>query len=96
MNTDIKDLPLKDNKEAQQFELDINSAIALIAYEDHGDALALTHTEVPEALEGKGIGSVLALKTLEYIEAQGRKIIPLCPFVKSYLQRHPEWMRVVQ
>lgn len=95
MLTEIKDIPLKDNKEAQQFELDVNGAIALIAYEPHKGALALTHTEVPESLEGKGVGSVLVLKTLEYIESQGLKIIPLCPFVKAYLQRHPEWQRIV-
>lgn len=96
MATEIKDLPLNDNKEAQQFELDIDGAIAFIAYEAHNGDIALVHTEVPEALEGKGIGSVLALKTLEYIEAQGRKIIPLCPFVKSYIKRHPEWERIVR
>ncbi len=95
MLTEIKDIPLKDNKEAQQFELDVNGAIAFIAYEPHKGALALTHTEVPEALEGKGVGSVLVLKTLEYIESQGQKIIPLCPFVRAYLQRHPEWERIV-
>lgn len=96
MTTEIKDLPLKDNQEAQQFELDINGHIAFIAYELHHGALALTHTEVPIALEGKGVGSVLVQKTLAHIEAAQQKIIPLCPFVLSYIKRHPEWERIVR
>lgn len=95
MNTDIKDIPLQDNKQLQQFELNIHGHVALIAYEQQDGALALTHTEVPEALEGKGIGSVLVEKTLRHVEALGQKIIPLCPFVQSYLKRHPEWSRIV-
>ena len=95
MTTEIKDIPLTDNKEEQRFEMNINGAIAFIAYEEHRGALALVHTEVPESLEGKGVGSVLALKTLEHLEAGGRKIIPLCPFVNSYIKRHPEWERIV-
>lgn len=95
MNTEIKDIPLQDNKELQQFEMNINGYIALIAYEQQGDVLALTHTEVPEELEGKGVGSVLVEKTLHYIESKKQQIIPLCPFVQSYIKRHPEWERIV-
>lgn len=95
MNTEIKDIPLIQNKEMQQFEMHINSSTALVAYEEKGDKYALIHTEVPEALEGKGIASILVLKVLNFIEAEGRKIIPLCPYVKSYLKKHPEWERIV-
>lgn len=96
MSTEIKDLPLRNNKEAQQFELNVDGHIAFIAYEPHRDALALTHTEVPPALEGKGVGSALVQKTLAHIEAMQQKIIPLCPFVLSYIKRHPEWERIVR
>jgi predicted GNAT family acetyltransferase len=95
MNTEIKDIPLIQNKEAQQFEMHIGEAVALIAYQERGDNYALIHTEVPEALEGKGIASVLVLKTFNFIASEGRKIIPMCAFVKSYLKRHPEWERIV-
>jgi uncharacterized protein len=95
MNTEIKDLPLIQNKEEEQFEMHIDGEVALIAYQESGENYMLIHTEVPESMEGKGIASVLALKTLNFIEAEGRKIIPMCPFVKSYLARHPEWQRIV-
>lgn len=96
MLDEIKDIPLKDNKDDQAFEMDISGNIAFIGYEEDGDTIILTHTEVPEALEGKGIGSVLVTKTLNYIEAEGRKIIAQCPFVASYIKRHPEWNRIVE
>lgn len=96
MHEEIKDIPLKDNKADQAFEMDINGDVAFIAYETEGDTLVLTHTEVPEALEGKGIGSVLVTKTLNHIESEGKKIIAQCPFVASYIKRHPEWERLVQ
>jgi predicted GNAT family acetyltransferase len=95
MNTEIKDIPLIQNKEEEQFEMHINDSIALIAYQESGDNYMLIHTEVPEALEGKGVASILVLKTFNLIEAEGRKMIPMCAFVKSYLKRHPEWQRLV-
>lgn len=95
MNTEIKDLPLKDNTERHQFELDVNGYIAFIAYQKNNNTITLIHTEVPEALGGKGVGSVLVQKTLDYIEANQQKVIPVCPFVQSYIKKHPEWQRIV-
>jgi len=94
MPEEIKDIPLENNQDDQAFEMNINGEIAFIGYEDDGDAYILTHTEVPESLEGKGVGSALVLKTLNYIESEGRKIDARCPFVVSYIKRHPEWERL--
>jgi uncharacterized protein len=96
MQEEIKDIPLNHNREEQTFEMNINGNIALIGYSEDGDTYILEHTEVPEALEGKGIASILVVKTLNYIEAEGKKIIARCPFVVSYLKRHPEWNRLVK
>lgn len=96
MQEEIKDIPLKQNRADRTFEMDINGDIAFIGYEEDGDTITLTHTEVPEVLEGKGIGSVLVTKTLNYIESEGHKIIVQCPFVASYIKRHPEWERLVK
>ena len=59
------------------------------------DKIYLTHTEVPKELEGKGIGSKLVKEVFDYIESEKLKMIPLCPFVKAYVQRHPEWKKLV-
>ena len=49
-----------------------------------------THTEVPDALEGRGIGKRLVKAALDDARAQGLKVVPVCPFVKHYIENHPE------
>ena len=55
----------------------------------------LTHTEVPAGLGGRGIGSQLVEKTLQDIERQQLRLVPLCPFIAGYIHKHPEWRRIV-
>ena len=55
----------------------------------------LTHTEVPAGLGGRGIGSQLVEKTLQDIERQQLRGVPLCPFIAGYIHKHPEWRRIV-
>lgn len=52
------------------------------------------HTGVPEALKGQGVGLSLVQALVEDARANGIKIVPLCPFVKAQLARHPEWSDV--
>lgn len=59
------------------------------------DRIIFTHTEVPKALEGRGIASKLALAGLEWTKAEGKKVVPLCPFVAAYMARHPEWKEIL-
>lgn len=87
--------PLVHNEADQQFELTLDGQTSLIAYRKQGDTYLLDHTEVPEALEGQGVGSTLVEKTLLWIEERGGKIVPTCPFVAAYLERHLTWNRLV-
>lgn len=84
-----------NNTEKNQYEMHIPPYTALIAYTMRSNEIVLYHTEVPEALEGQGIGSELVLQALEDIEKTGYRLIPLCPFVAAYIKRHPEWRRLV-
>ncbi|WP_159793658.1 GNAT family N-acetyltransferase [Puerhibacterium puerhi] len=59
-------------------------------YHPLGDALVFTHTEVDPALEGQGIGSRLVAGALAAAREAGQKVVPLCPFVRAYMARHPE------
>ena len=52
------------------------------------------HTGVPDELRGTGVGLALVERLVEDARADGVKIVPLCPFVKSQLARHPEWADV--
>ncbi|GAB6010925.1 GNAT family N-acetyltransferase [Viscerimonas tarda] len=87
---------LIDNTEEGQYEFHVGKFIPKIEYiKTVNNEIYLTHTEAPIALEGKGIGSQLVEKSLEDIEKQGLRLIPLCPFVAKYIYKHPEWRRIV-
>lgn len=55
----------------------------------------LTHTEVPNEFEGKGIASKMVKQVLQKIKDEGLKLVPLCPFIASYIKRHPEWKEIL-
>jgi hypothetical protein len=82
---------VRDNTERNRFELDADGHIAFSNYKRSNGLLTILHTEVPKELEGRGIGSALVRGLLEIARAQGLKVHAVCPFVKSYLDRHPEY-----
>lgn len=74
--------PFTDNTEKKQYELHVGNLTPKIEYiKNKNGEIYLTHTEVPSALEGKGIGSQLVEQALKDIERQGLRLVPLCPFV---------------
>jgi predicted GNAT family acetyltransferase len=61
----------------------------------NGELVAFVHTEVDPAFEGHGLGSELVRAALEDSREQGREVLPFCPFVNGYIQRHPEWEELI-
>ncbi|MEM1324876.1 MAG: GNAT family N-acetyltransferase [Bacteroidota bacterium] len=86
---------LIDNEEARQYEFHVDGAVPRIEYIKSGEKIFLAHTEVPQQLEGKGIGSAIIKAALEDIEQRDLTLIPLCPFVAGYIKRYPEWKKLV-
>ena len=87
---------LIDNEESRRYEFRIDGHIAKIEYiKTPNGEIYLTHTEVPRALGGKGVGSQLVEKALKDIEQKDLRLVPLCPFVAGYIHKHPEWRRIV-
>jgi len=79
-----------DRPDARRFELDVDGHVAFVQYERRPDAIAFVHTEVPRELRGRGVGDVLVKGALAAAKAEGLRVIPICPFVKKYLAKHPE------
>ena len=75
---------------ASQFEIRTDAGIALLRYAAKNGALDLLHTEVPEAFQGRGYGGALVRAALDYARAQNLRIVPTCPFVRTFITRHPE------
>jgi len=84
-----------DNTARSRYELTVDDDIAFIDHVNEGDAVAFTHTEVPECMEGKGVGSRLVKGALEDARRRGLKVVPRCPFVEKYVARHPEYQDMV-
>jgi predicted GNAT family acetyltransferase len=84
-----------DNPALSRFEMVVDGVTAFVEYRREGEVLALTHTEVPKALSGRGVGTALARGTLDRIRAAGQTIRPLCPFIAAFIQRHPDYADLV-
>lgn len=92
----MENYELTDNVEKSQYEFHVENYLPKIEYiKTNNGEIYLTHTEVPVALEGRGIGSQLAEKVLADIEKKGLRLIPLCPFIAGYIKKHPDWRRIV-
>ncbi|MBV9555440.1 MAG: N-acetyltransferase [Pseudolabrys sp.] len=76
--------------EQHRFEMDTEVGVAVALYRRDGNVYRVTHTEVPRALEGRGLGSQLVKGMLQVIRAEGSRVVPLCGFVRRYFALHPE------
>ena len=85
-----------NNQQTHQFEIRIEDKVAFIPYSLKEDMIALLHTEVPEELGGRGIGTKLALYALNYAKEHHLKIDLYCPFITKYVDGHPEWKEYVK
>jgi uncharacterized protein len=80
-----------NNTVHQRYELTVEGHLAATYYKISGNVITFIHTEVPSELGGKGIGSQLIKGALDLVRADGWKVIPQCPFVKAYIDKHPEY-----
>jgi predicted GNAT family acetyltransferase len=80
-----------DNPRASRYELWLGTTRAgFIQYRAEPGRVVLIHTEVDPALAGQGLGERLVAGALADLRAHGLKLVPLCPFVRAYLRRHPD------
>ena len=87
---------VRHNAANHRFELDVEGGHALAFYRLADGVMTITHTEVPGALRGRGIGSQMMRGVLEDVRAQGFKVVPRCSFIAAFLARHPEFNDLVR
>lgn len=85
-----KDLLVIHNLKQKRFEIRIDAHIAELTYSLSGNTIIFTHTGVPPALEGQGMGSLLVKTGLQFARENNLKVQSLCWFVSGYIDRHPE------
>ena len=81
---------VRHNEAASRYELEVEGELAVAEYRLRDGRITFTHTEVPEALGGRGIGKTLIGAALDDVRQRGLKVVPACPFVKHFIDTHPE------
>lgn len=83
-------ITVEEEPAAHRFVVRVDGAEAGGAYYRRvDDRVVFTHTEVDDAYGGRGVGSALARSALDAVRARGERVVPLCPFLAAYLDRHP-------
>ncbi|KAA2266978.1 N-acetyltransferase [Solihabitans fulvus] len=91
MDVDVRDVP-----EQNHYEATVDGAHAgLAAYHRTKRVIVFTHTEVDPAFEGRGVGGALARTALDQARADGLEVLPVCPFFKAWIDKHPDYADLV-
>jgi predicted GNAT family acetyltransferase len=90
------ELTVTDNADERRYEARAGAeVIGFIDYRLAPGLIRLLHVEVDQEVEGEGVGSLLVARALDDIRRRGLKVVPLCPFVVAFLERHPEYSDLV-
>lgn len=91
------DTEFVDNADMHRFELRSGEEVlGFIDYQLASSAIVLVHTEVDETHSGKGYAATLARSALEDARSRGLRVVPTCPYVASYIKKHPEYADLVE
>ncbi len=87
---------VRNNRDRSRYEILVDGEVAGFAqYVMRGGRIVFVHTEIDDAYEGKGVGSELAKGALDDVRSRGLPVLPLCPFIAGYIERHPEYQDLV-
>ena len=93
MDTDVA---VADNPEQQRYEITVDGQVAgWSLYRRRPGLIAFVHTEIEPRFEGRGLGGRLISAALDEARADGQIVLPFCPFVNDYIQRHPQYADLV-
>ena len=91
MNPVNENIEVKRNPERQRYEIHLDGHVAELVYRIRENKYYLMHTWVPQDIGGRGVATALALSALKYGEENELETIIYCPFVKAFVERHPDW-----
>ncbi len=80
------------NPAENRFEVWIDGLLAKLDYTENSDTISMTHVGVPVEFRGMGIAAIITKYALEYARSNSLRVIPICPYVVSYLRRNPQYM----
>jgi predicted GNAT family acetyltransferase len=84
------------NLAAARFEVTVEGRHCVADYRLVGSVMAMTHTYVPPALEGRGIAAALVAAALAHARSAGLRVRPSCSYVAAYMRRHRETLDLLE
>jgi predicted GNAT family acetyltransferase len=92
----MSDVTVRDNPAELRYEARRgDTLLGQIRYRTEPGLVVLVHTDVATSAEGSGVGSALVAGALEHIRSRGLRLVPVCPFVATYISHHPEYADLV-
>lgn len=90
------DVQFRDDPDLHRYLAEIEGrVVGMAVYQLRAGRHIFVHTETNSEYKGKGVGSALARFALDDVKAQGGTIVPLCPFIASWIEHHPEYRSMV-
>lgn len=86
---------IKLDRDQQRFVLTIDGSTCELGFSHDGDLLSLNHVRVPKAVGGQGIAGQLTRHALDWARVEGFKVRPVCPYVASWIEKHPDYQDLV-
>ena len=95
MSLQINSLQINHDRALGRFSTRLDGHEAELVYRHQRGSMVIDHTGVPEAIGGRGVAGALVKAALDYARAEGLRVVPLCSYSASYIQRHPEYADLV-
>lgn len=92
---EVSENSVRNNEQESRFEVEAGTELAVAQYTIKGSTIYFTHTEVPEHLEGQGIGNKLAHTALEFARSNNLRVVPRCKFIAEFIEKNPEYQDLV-
>ena len=86
---------VRNNENESRFETEVDGKMSFVEYKKAPGRIVLVHTEVPSELSGRGIAQSMVTTALDYARKNKLSVVPLCKYVRAYIEKHPEYQDLV-
>lgn len=96
MTLDLNTIEVTENEDKKRFEAQVGDLTAVMYRYYSDDSIVITHTKVPDELTGQGLAGHMAKNVLDESRQRGLSVVPVCPYLAAYIERHPEYQDMVK
>lgn len=88
-------IDIQHNEDRQRFEAVVDNQLCVLEYVRDGNTVSMNHVRVPEAVGGRGIAGEITRYALDWARDEGLRVVANCPYVARWIERHPEYERLL-